>query len=307
MTKRVGCIGLGLMGHGIAANILRAGYEVSVRGNRNRRPVDDLVGKGATEAESAAALARASDVVVLCVPSSVEVETAVLGQDGVLAGAHAGLVVIDCTTALPDSSARVMAALAEKGVRFADAPVTRTPVEAEAGRLNSLVGAELELLDEIRPILESFCENIFHAGPALAGHKLKLINNFLSQGTAALIAEACTTATKSGVDLERLFEVVSAGGANSVVFQKMMPWVLGQGEGGMLFKAKNGMKDMRYYTRLAESAGSTAFIGEAIHQTFLLACLQGEGDNYVPAIARGLGRANGVQVGPPDDGKRRPQ
>lgn len=299
MIRRVGCIGLGLMGHGIAKNILAAGFSVAVLAHRNRAPIDDLVARGAVEADDAAELAGSCELVLLCVPSSIEVEATVFGESGLLAGAHDGLIVIDSTTALPESSARVMAALAEKGVVFVDAPVARTPIEAEAGKLNAMVGAEPETLEKIRPVLASFCAHVFHVGPPLAGHKLKLINNFIAQGSAALIAEACTTATKAGVDLERLFEVVSAGGANSGVFQRMMPWVLGRGEGGMLFKARNGMKDVRYYTRLAEAVGSTAFVGEAIHQTFLLACLQGEGDNWVPAIARGLGRANGVRVGPP--------
>ena len=151
-------------------------------------------------------------------------------------------------------------------------------------------------LAAIRPVLEAYCENIFHVGPIGSGHKMKLINNFLSQGTAALIAEAVTTATKAGVDLAKLFEVVSEGGANSSVFQRFMPWVL-SGEGGMIFKLKNGQKDVRYYTHLAEAVGATAFLGEAIHQVFTLAAAQGEGESYVPALARALGKVNGVKIG----------
>jgi 3-hydroxyisobutyrate dehydrogenase-like beta-hydroxyacid dehydrogenase len=307
MIQRIGCIGLGLIGHGIAGSILRGGFEVRVLGHRRREPVEDLVGKGAEEVKTIAELVAGSDAIVLCVPSSVEVEANVFAAGGLLEQAREGLVVIDCTTALPASSERVMAALAAKGAVFVDAPVTRGPREAEEGRLNCMVGAEAATLAAVRPVLDAFCENVFHVGPAIAGHKMKLINNFITQGTAAVIAEACTAATKSGVDLERLFEVVSAGGANSSVFQRMMPWVLGRGEGGMLFKAKNAMKDVRYYTQLAETVGSTAFVGEAIHQTFLLACLQGEGENYVPAIARGLGHVNGIQVGPAaaDESERR--
>ena len=188
-----------------------------------------------------------------------------LGDEGILAGAHENLIVVDCTTAEPTSTARIAAALAARNVRFADAPLTRSPKDAEAGRLNVLVGADEATLAAIRPVLETFAENIFHIGPVGAGHKLKLINNFLSQGVAALVAEAVTTATKAGVDLATLFEVVSAGGANSAVFQRFMPWVLGR-ESGMVFKLKNGQKDVRYYTHLAEAVGSTPFLGEAVHQ-----------------------------------------
>jgi 3-hydroxyisobutyrate dehydrogenase-like beta-hydroxyacid dehydrogenase len=142
----------------------------------------------------------------------------VFGKNGILAGAHAGLIVVDSTTAEPASTERVSRALVARNVRFADAPLTRSPKDAEAGRLNTLVGADAQLLTEIRPVFETYCENIFHVGPVGSGHKMKLINNFLSQGTAALVAEAATTATNASVDLRQLFDVVSAGGANSNVF-----------------------------------------------------------------------------------------
>ena len=201
MSRRVGFIGAGLMGHGMAKNIVEKGFALTVLGHRNRPPVEDLLGRGASEAASPAALARASEVVILCLPSSAEVEHCVLSEAGILAGAHEGLIVIDATTAEPASTERVAAALAAEGVRFADAPLTRSPKDAEAGRLNTLVGADEATFAAVRPVLEAYCENIFHVGPIGSGHKLKLINNFMSQGMAALIAEAATTATKAGVDL----------------------------------------------------------------------------------------------------------
>jgi 3-hydroxyisobutyrate dehydrogenase-like beta-hydroxyacid dehydrogenase len=299
MAQRIGFIGVGLMGHGMARNIVEKGYPLIVLAHRNRAPVEDLLARGATEAKSPAALARASDVVILCVPSSAEVELCVLAENGILAGAHEGLIVIDCTTAEPASTERVAKALGVKNVRFADAPLTRSPKDALAGRLNTLVGADEATLAAIRPVLATFSENIFHIGPVGAGHKLKLINNFLSQGIAALIAEAVTTATKAGLDLETMFEVVRAGGANSSVFQRFMPWVLGRNS-GMVFKLKNGQKDIRYYTHLAEAVGSTAFLGAAVYQIYTLAAAQGESESYVPALARALGKINGVKIGPED-------
>jgi 3-hydroxyisobutyrate dehydrogenase-like beta-hydroxyacid dehydrogenase len=299
MAKRIGFIGAGLMGHGMAKNIVEKGYRLTVLAHRNRAPIDDLLRRGAIEANTPAALARASDIVILCVPSSVEVELCVFAGNGIMAGAHEGLIVVDSTTAEPISTERVARALASKNVRFADAPLTRSPKDAEAGRLNALVGADDATLAAIRPVLETFCENIFHIGPVGSGHKLKLINNFLSQGMAALVAEAVTTAAKAGVDLGTMFEVVSAGGANSSVFQRFMPWVL-SGDSGMVFKLKNGQKDLRYYTHLAEAVGSTAFLGEAVHQIFTLAAAQGEGESYVPALARALGKVNGIEIGPQD-------
>lgn len=300
MAERVGFIGAGLMGHGMAKNIVEKGYPLTVLAHRNRDPIEDLLRRGASEAESPAELARTSDVVILCVPSSAQVERCVLGENGVLAGAREGLIVLDCTTAEPASTERVAEALGSRNVRFADAPLTRSPREAEAGRLNVLVGADAALLAEIRPLLETFAENIFHTGPVGSAHKLKLVNNFLAQGVAALIGEAVTTATKAGVDLQKLFEVVSAGGANSSVFQRMMPWVLESGDSGMVFTIENACKDLRYYTHLAETVGTTAFLGEAVHQSLTLAVAQGEGRSYTPAIARAIGRVNGVRIGPQD-------
>ena len=180
---------------------------------------------------------------------------------------------------------RVATALASESVRFADAPLTRSPKDAEAGKLTALVGADAATLAVILPVLETFSENVFHSGPVGSGNKLKLINNFLSQGVAALVAEAVTTATKAGVDLQMLFDVVSAGGANSAVFQRFMPWVLGE-ESGMVFRLKNGQKDVRYYTHLAEAVGSTAFLGEAV---LLGLCGGRDPDGAISAMSRPSG------------------
>lgn len=298
MPQRIGFAGVGLMGHGMARNIMEKGYPLRVLGNRNRAPVEDLVRRGAAEAAGPGDLARHADVVILCLPSSSEVEAFVFGEDGLLSGAQPGLIVIDTTTAEPASTAKVAAALAAAGVRMADAPLQRTPIQAEQGRLNTLVGADPELFAEIRPVLETFCEKILHIGPLGSGHTIKLINNFLTMGTAALVAEAATVAARAGVDLHSLAEVVSSGGANSSVFQRMFPWVLGTGEGEMLFRLDGARKDVRCYTHLAESVGATHFLGETVHQLFTLAVNTGHGDAYVPAIARAIGAVNGVALGP---------
>jgi 3-hydroxyisobutyrate dehydrogenase-like beta-hydroxyacid dehydrogenase len=132
MAKRIGLIGAGLMGHGMAKNIVEKGFRLGVLAHRNRTPIDDLLQRGATEANTPAALARASDIVILCVPLSVEVELCVFAENGIMAGAHDGLIVVDSTTAEPASTERVAKALASKNVRFADAPLTRSPKDAEA-------------------------------------------------------------------------------------------------------------------------------------------------------------------------------
>jgi 3-hydroxyisobutyrate dehydrogenase-like beta-hydroxyacid dehydrogenase len=227
MTKqRIGYIGVGLMGHGAARNILERGYPLTVMGHRNRAPVEDLLGKGAKEASTPAAVAAVSDVVFMCLPSSVEVEQTIYGENGVLSAARSGLIVVDSTTADPRSTQRIGADLAAHGVRMVDGPLGRTPKEAEAGKLSTFLGGDHDVVHTIRPIVECYADTIIEAGALGAGHTLKLINNFISIGTCAVISEALVTAAKLGVDMRKLYEVVSAGGANSKMFQMVMPWVL---------------------------------------------------------------------------------
>src|SRR5262249_26258249 len=138
--RRVGFIGVGLMGHGMAKNIVEKGHALTVLGHRNREPVDDLVKRGATEAKTAADVARRSDIVFLCVTASPQVEDIVFRKDGLLDGIGSGTIVADSSTAEPTSTMKVAAAIAERGGRFVDTPLVRTPKEAEEGRLVVMTG-----------------------------------------------------------------------------------------------------------------------------------------------------------------------
>ena len=294
--QRIGYIGVGLMGHGAAKNILEKGYSVTIMGHRNRAPVDDLVALGAHEATTPAAVAQASDVLFLCLPSTVEVEQAIYGENGVLEGASKGLIVVDSTTADPVSTRRIGADLAKKGVRMADAPVGRTPKEAEAGKLSTFIGGEPQTVRELKPIIECYADTIIEAGELGAGHTLKLLNNFISIGTSAVIAEALATAAKLGVDLRKLYDVVSAGGGNSKMFQMMMPWVLDGDDSHLKGPLRIAGKDMRYYAKLAESAPAAAFIAQAVNQTYQLANIQGHGNRFMPVLPGILAELNGCKI-----------
>src|SRR6266540_877490 len=182
--QRIGYIGVGLMGHGAAKNILQKGYPLTIMGHRNRSPVDDLVALGAREVKTAADVARASEVLFLCLPSTIEVEHAIYGASGVLEGAAKGLIVVDSTTADPRSTQRIGADLAKKGIRMADAPLGRTPKEAEAGKLSTFIGGEPETVRELKPIVECYADTIIEAGVLGSGHTLKLINNFIARASA---------------------------------------------------------------------------------------------------------------------------
>ena len=281
---RIGYIGVGLMGHGAAKNILLKGYALTILGNRNRAPVEDLVGRGAREVRTAQEVAAASDVVFTCLPSSVEVEAVVLGERGILAGAHAGMILVDSTTADPNSTRRIGAELEKRGCAMVDGPLGRTPKEAEEGKLNTFLGGRPEIVARVRPVIECYAETVIDAGPLGSGHTLKLINNFISIGTSAVIAEAVATAAKLGVDLRTLYKVVSSGGANSAMFQMMMPWVLEGDDSKLKGPLRIAGKDMRFYTRLAESAPATAFIAQAVNQTYHLANIRGHGERFMPTL-----------------------
>lgn len=291
---RVGFVGVGLMGRGMAANLLAKGFPLTVLIHRNRAPAGSLLANGAGEAATPRALAEMSDVVILCLPNSQIVEDVVLGPGGVIDAARPGLVVLDATTAEPASTRRVAAALAKKGVDMLDAPMTMTPREAEAGTLNVLVGGEEAVLDRVRPVLDAYARNVFHIGPIGAAHALKLINNFMSMTMSALIAEAATTARASGVDLAKLREVVSAGAVNSGMFEKIMAYAVDGDPSGLQFAIANARKDIGYYTDIAAGAGLPSPFGTAALQLYTLACSTGHGDKHVPLMVDVMAELGGL-------------
>jgi 3-hydroxyisobutyrate dehydrogenase-like beta-hydroxyacid dehydrogenase len=295
-SQRIGFIGLGLMGHGMAKNLAAKGFPLAVLGHRNRVPVENLVKLGAKEAKSAAELAGQSDIVFVCVTGSPQVEETVYRKGGLLEGARSGLIVADCSTSEPESTMRLAADLAKKGATFVDAPLARTPKEAEEGRLNVMVGADAATFAKIEPALKAFAENIFHVGALGAAHKLKLINNFMAMGQAALIAEAVAAATKVGVDLDSLVKLIGAGAVNSGIFQMMVPPALKGDLGTFKFGIANARKDLRYYTHMTEEAGVPSVLGEAVHQTLVQAAALGFGDKFVPSLMEAQERINGIKI-----------
>jgi 3-hydroxyisobutyrate dehydrogenase-like beta-hydroxyacid dehydrogenase len=292
---RIGFIGVGLMGHGMAKNIAEKGYPLTVLGHRNREPVEDLLRRGAREARTPSELARQSDIVFLCVTGSPQVEDIVFGREGLLEGMAAGKIVADSSTAEPTSTMKVAAAIQERGGRFVDTPLVRTPKEAEEGRLVVMTGGDPSTLTEIRPVLETFAEIIVPAGALGAAHKLKLIHNFLALATAAAVAEAIVTAMKSGVDLKAFTEIATSGGADSVMLRRFSKYYLDGDDTAAKFAITNAAKDLRYYTHLAESTPTAAFIGEAAHQLYMLAGMHGLGERYLPRLIDALAQLNGVE------------
>ena len=294
----IGFIGAsGLMGHGMAKNLLAKGHGLALTVHRNRDRVADLLAAGALEKRTAAELAQASEIVFLCVTGSPQVEASLTAPDGVLAGARRGLVVVDCSTSEPDSTARMREACAAAGATLVDAPLTRTPIEAEAGRLNVMVGADAATFAKIEPVLRAFAENVFHVGGPGAGHVVKLLNNFIAQAICTATAEAFAVGQRAGIEPKKLVEIVSAGAVNSGLFQ-MMAKTLDGDLGALRFELDNARKDIRYYTHLAEGLAIPTVVGEAVHQSLVLASALGHGKKFVPSLVEAQQQLTGAKLVP---------
>jgi len=292
---QIGFIGAsGLMGHGMAKNLLVKGHSVALTVHRNRERVADLLAAGAVEASSHAALAEGRAIVFLCVTGSPQVEAAV---NAMLGGAAKGLLIVDCSTSEPDSSARLRERCADRGITFVDAPLARTPVEAEAGRLNVMVGAEPAVFARLEPLLKAFAENVFHVGGPGAGHTIKLLNNFIAQAVCTATAEAFAVGQRAGVDLAQLVQLVSAGPVNSGLFQAMAKTLAGD-LAGLKFELDLARKDVRYYTHLAEGLAIPSLMGEAVHQSLTLASALGHGRKYVPSLVEAQEQLSGAKLVP---------
>ncbi len=291
MEKNIGFVGAsGLMGHGMAKNILAAGFPLAI--TVRRTPVPDLVDAGARVAADHAELGRTCDVVVLCVTTAEDVAEVVAG---LLTEPKDGLIIVDTSTSEPAVTLALAADCARQGVRFVDAPLTRTPVEAEKGTLNSIVGADDDTLAEVRPVLEAYSENILHCGPTGSGHVIKLLNNFVFQAGVTALSEAFVLAAKAGSDPKTLVEIMKLGAFNNALLANMAKTLDGD-FGAMKFALANAGKDVRYYTRLAGEYGVPSPVGAGTNTALATAIAQGYGEEYFPIIVKAQAELNDVEL-----------
>jgi 3-hydroxyisobutyrate dehydrogenase-like beta-hydroxyacid dehydrogenase len=297
-NETIGFIGLGYMGHGMAKNIVEKGYPLTIMGHRNRAPIDDLVGRGAREVKTARELAAQSSIVFLCVTGSKEVEAVIRGPDGLKAGLKPGSVVVDCSTSDPNSSLAIAAELKEAGVEFADAPLGRTPKEAWEGTLDTMVGAGDALFERLKPVLSTWAGRVIHMGDTGDGHRMKLLNNFVSLGYAALYAEAIALAEKVGISPKRFDAVIRGGRMDCGFYQTFSRWVLEGDRDAHKFTIANAFKDLRYLESMASAAGIVNPIGNAVKNSFGVAVAAGGEQSYVPMLTDFIGNLNGVNLKP---------
>ena len=293
---RVGFIGLGYMGHGMASNILAQGFPLTVLAHRKREAVEDLVGKGAFEAPSARELAERSDIILLCVAGPEQVDDLVRRADGLAAGAAPGAIVVDCTTSAPPT----LLSLAEDypELKFVDSPLGRSPREAWAGTLSVMVGSDEETLEAIRPVLSAFATTIQHAGPRGSGHALKLVNNVVSLGYAAVYSEAMVLAKKAGLGIKTFDELIGSSRMNCEFFQTFMGWARNGDSTTHPFALSLAEHTITDALEVARQSGLDMHLVEAVRDIYSAAVNQGFGEANLPELPRSVAEANAVDLQP---------
>ena len=287
-----GFLGLGIMGSRMAARVARAGFPLTVWTHTPGKAAAWASGHDAVvAADTPADVARASEIVVSMVVDGDQVDSVLLGEDGVIEAARPDLLCVDMSTISPLDSRRIAAALGERGVRMLDAPVTGSSPRAEAGTLTIMAGGAAEDFARAEPLLQSMGEVIVHVGELGQGEMLKLINNSLGAANAAALAEALLLARATGVDLDAFVQVTSAGsGASAQLALKSTP--MREHDYTTLFKTEHMLKDVRLCLEEAQAAGIP--FPSAAHARDLLTATLGRGhgeDDYAAIIEAAEGLA----------------
>lgn len=289
----VAFIGMGTMGAPMALNILKAGHKVTVH-NRTREKEKPLAAAGAGRAESPAEAAKGNEIVITCVSDTPDVEAIILGETGVIRGITPGSIVVDMSTVSPSATRRIAAALAEKGVRMLDAPVSGGSEGAQKGTLSIMVGGESQDLENVRPVLETMGKTITHVGPIGAGQLTKAINQIVVAGTYWGVAEGIAIGLKAGLDMEKVVQAVGGGAAGS--------WAMINRSGNMIsnsyplgFKVQLHRKDLNIALEVARELGVTLPVTAYVEQVETGLIARGHGDEDISVIARSIREASGIE------------
>jgi 3-hydroxyisobutyrate dehydrogenase len=291
-VERVGFCGLGTMGAAMAANLLRAGYPMSAW-NRTPGRAAGLVAAGARELASPRDVAAASDIVIVCVSDTPDVEAVLFGPDGIAGGAANGTLVIDCSTIDPAATRRFAALLAEHGVAMLDAPVSGGSEGAQKGTLSIMVGGEPADAERARPVLDAMGRSVTHMGPIGAGQATKAVNQVILCGTYLGVAEGLVLAMKSGLDVEKVVEALSGGAAQSWVLQNRSGRMI-ENEYPLGFKIALHLKDVMIALGMARDTGTALPVTSITAQIENGLLAQGHGDDDISAIARAIRAWSGL-------------
>lgn len=297
MVKKVGFIGLGIMGMPMARNLLKAGFEV-VAYNRTTSKAEALVKEGAQKAGSPRELAQECPVVITIVSDTPDVEEVILGKGGVIEGIKPGSVVIDMSTISPQATRNMAACLKEKGVDMLDAPVSGGDVGAIKATLSIMVGGDADVFERCRPIFEAMGKNIVHVGSNGMGQTVKLMNQILVVGTLNAVVEALVFAQKSGADLEKAIDAVKGGAARSWQLENLGPRIIKR-DFAPGFMVDLVQKDLNLVMEATAEMKLPLPITSLIHQMYYSLQSSGEGGSGTQALVKALERTAGVEVRQP--------
>lgn len=295
MSERIGFIGLGIMGRGMAHNLLQAGFPLRVW-NRTASRMEPFVAAGAEAGDSPADVAAHSDIIVVCVSDTPDVEEVVLGNEGIRSGAKPGALVIDCSTISPQVTKRIAAELQDAGVHMLDAPISGGSEGAAKGTLSIMVGGEVAQFERALPVLQAMGETITHVGPNGAGQTVKLVNQVLVVGNALAMCEALMLAQAGGLDLQKMHDAVSRGAAGSWMFTNRAPQIIDR-DWSPGFTIALQQKDVRLCLQAADEMGVPLFgtnIVFNLYRTLEAQGLQEEGNH---ALIKALEHLAGFEVG----------
>lgn len=295
----IGFVGLGGMGRGLVKNMVKHGLDVSAF-DIDAGALDHAVSLGAKPAASVNDLASGSDVFGICVTTAEVVQKLSLGENGVLAHMKPNAIFLDHTTTSPSHVETMRAACEARGIAYCEAPMTRTPIHADRGEVNILFGGETELLERLRPIFETYAENIFHVGPAGHAIKLKLIHNYIAFANVASWCEGFALAAKEGLDMTKVIGIISAAGGKSGMMDLYGEPTLKR-DFTPHMSLDNALKDVRYYAHWLEEAGMPGFMAEAVHQTYALAAIMGHGTEGCTAVIKPYEQFSGVTARLPEE------
>ena len=295
MEKKIGFIGLGIMGMPMARNLIKAGFEVVVY-NRTTSKAEQMVSEGAKKADSPKELARETPVVITIVSDTPDVESVILGENGVIEGIKPDSVVIDMSTISPQATQKIVARLKERGAHMLDAPVSGGEQGAISGALSIMVGGDAQIFKRCQPIFEAMGKNIIHVGSNGMGQTVKLMNQILVAGTLNAVVEALIFAQNSGVDLEKAIDAVKGGAAASWQLSNLAPRIIKR-DFKPGFMVDLIQKDLNLVMGATEVVKTPLPVTSFIHQMYYSLQSAGEGKSGTQALVKAMERLTGVEVG----------
>lgn len=284
--EKIGFIGLGIMGQGMAANLLKAGYAVCVW-NRTASRADALVEAGATRGESPSNVAEQCDIIITCVSDTPDVEAVILGENGVIHGVKSGALVIDMSTISPQATREIADKLAEKGAHMLDAPISGGSEGAQKGTLSIMVGGDAADFERALPIFEAMGKAITHVGGQGAGQTVKLVNQILVVVNMLAVSEAFIFAKAGGLDLQKMLDAVSAGAAGSWMLSNRGAQII-QDYWKPGFTIDLQQKDLRLVLESADQMGVPVMATSMIFNMYRTLQAQGLGGEGNHALVKAL-------------------